>query len=99
MVLVLLAARYDRAGEAVVQPLATGAGHVRHHAIEHTPAPRIGVEPPIHEVAQASAGLRAAPRVRLPRPAQRIGGTRIVFEEADEVAHRDVAETHDLGIL
>ena len=40
MVLVLLAARDDRAGEAVVQPFPPGAGDVRHHAVEHAPRRR-----------------------------------------------------------
>ena len=73
MVLVLLAARDDRAGEAVVQPLASGARDMRQHAVEHASSSGIGVEAAIDEVAQAAPGLRAAPGIGLLDAAQRIG--------------------------
>ena len=59
----------------------------------------IGVEAAIDEVAQAAAGLRAAPGIRLLDAAQRVGVGAVVFQEADEVAHRDVAEAMHQRIL
>ena len=63
VILVLLAAGHDWVGEPVVHPLPTSAGDVRHDAVEHPPAGRVGVVAAIDEVPQAAPGLRAAPGI------------------------------------
>ena len=98
MVLVFLA-RHDttRLREAVVHPHLAGAGDVRHTPSNDVAALGVGVEAPIDEVADAAAGLRAAPGIGLLDRAavQRSGLAALVsfvLQEADEVAHRDMAE-------
>ena len=99
MILVLLATRHDRIGEAVVHPFPAGTRDMRHHPIEHPPPGRVRVVAAINEIPQAPARLRPAPAVCLFGPAQWIGGGLIVFQEADEIAHRDVAEAHHFRIF
>src|SRR6185437_10725033 len=78
---------------------------------EDAPRLAIGVEAAIDEVADAAPGLRAAPGIGLvdaaagaaPRAAERVrpagGVALLVFEEAREIAHDEVAEAEDERIL
>ena len=99
MILVLLPAGHDGVGEPVVHPFAPRPGHVRHRAIEHRPSRRICVVAAIDEIAQAAAGLRAAPAIRFFHAEQRIRIGPVVFQEADEIPHRHVPDSHDLRIF
>ncbi len=103
MILVLLARRIDEIGEAVIHPHQSGAGDMRQDAVEDAPLLGILVEAAMNEIADASPGLRAAPAIGLVDGAvgfpKRIDLSRridlAVSQEADEVAHRDVAEAED----
>ena len=72
----------------------SGAGDVRHDAVEHPASLQIGIEAPIDEIADAAAGLRTAVGIGLFGPGQRVGGRAVVFQKTREVPHRHVTETH-----
>ena len=103
VLLVLLPRRTDDPGKSMVHPHQAPARDVRHHAVEHAPAPHVGVVSPVDEVPDATPGLRTPPRIRLvdgPREGVRDAAPvgLVVSKEAHEIAHHGVAESVGPGV-
>src|SRR5262249_33883590 len=93
MILVLLAARNHRIGEALIEPFAPGAGDMRKDAVEYLASAGVGVEPAINEIADAAPGLRAAPGVGPVDRPDLHGIFARVAQKADEIADRRMPQT------
>ena len=76
---------------------------MRHHAVEHAPAPRVGVVSPVDEVPDAASGLRTPPRNCLvDGPGEGVREAAcvriVVSKETHEIAHHRVADAVGPGV-